>query len=324
MENSKDLISELVQGKELVDQLRYHLNPTSQAGEVLIEQILSTVNKALSMLNYNGTEAESQVKMSNIRTIESPQSGSPRSEDSDIRDVYNKKRKTMPRWTEQIRISPGNGPEGPHEDGHSWRKYGQKDILGAKHPRGYYRCTHRTVQGCSATKQVQRSDEDPFVFDVTYRGKHTCIQGSQIMHRQNTEPLLEQRKRKQQSDDLLKKFQAELTVKTESQDITPFSFPSSTTVPMEDSVFSSLPIENDNFMGSFSSYMSPTTPDSNYFLPYHMNNIGNTSNFQSFDSELNEMISAATSPTNSPVGDLGFTLDALEFDDTVFPFQFTN
>uniref|UniRef100_A0A7N2MN53 WRKY domain-containing protein n=1 Tax=Quercus lobata TaxID=97700 RepID=A0A7N2MN53_QUELO len=40
--------------------------------------------------------------------------------------------------------------------------------------RGYYRCTHRRVQGCLATKQVQRSDEDPTVFKITYRGRHTC------------------------------------------------------------------------------------------------------------------------------------------------------
>lgn len=42
--------------------------------------------------------------------------------------------------------------------------------------RGYYRCTLRHVQGCLATKQVQRSDEDPTIFEVTYRGRHTCNQ----------------------------------------------------------------------------------------------------------------------------------------------------
>lgn len=42
--------------------------------------------------------------------------------------------------------------------------------------RGYYRCTYRTAQGCQATKQVQRSDTDLSVFDVTYQGEHTCHQ----------------------------------------------------------------------------------------------------------------------------------------------------
>jgi hypothetical protein len=44
-------------------------------------------------------------------------------------------RKAVPRWTEQVRVSPGVGLEGPLDDGYSWRKYGQKDILGAKYPR---------------------------------------------------------------------------------------------------------------------------------------------------------------------------------------------
>lgn len=32
------------------------------------------------------------------------------------------------------RVSSAGG-ENPVDDGHSWRKYGQKEILGAKHPR---------------------------------------------------------------------------------------------------------------------------------------------------------------------------------------------
>lgn len=37
-----------------------------------------------------------------------------------------------------MRVNPGAGIEAPLDDGHSWRKYGQKDILGAKHPRLVY------------------------------------------------------------------------------------------------------------------------------------------------------------------------------------------
>uniref|UniRef100_A0A0D9XVF0 WRKY domain-containing protein n=1 Tax=Leersia perrieri TaxID=77586 RepID=A0A0D9XVF0_9ORYZ len=58
------------------------------------------------------------------------------------------------------------------DDGHSWRKYGQKDIQGSMHPR----CTHRNSQGCQATKQVHRNDDDPQLFDVVYHGDHTCHQ----------------------------------------------------------------------------------------------------------------------------------------------------
>nr|XP_016466550.1 PREDICTED: WRKY transcription factor 55-like [Nicotiana tabacum] len=62
----------------------------------------------------------------------------------------------------------------PPEDGYTWRKYGQKEILGSRFPRAYYRCTHQKLYNCPAKKQVQRLDNDPYVFEVTYRSQHTC------------------------------------------------------------------------------------------------------------------------------------------------------
>ncbi|WZY90820.1 hypothetical protein YC2023_047555 [Brassica napus] len=62
----------------------------------------------------------------------------------------------------------------PPDDNHTWRKYGQKEILGSKFPRAYYRCTHQKLYNCPAKKQVQRLNDDPFTFRVTYRGSHTC------------------------------------------------------------------------------------------------------------------------------------------------------
>lgn len=41
----------------------------------------------------------------------------------------------MAKWSEQVKVCSGNMVEGPLSDGYSWRKYGQKDILGANHPR---------------------------------------------------------------------------------------------------------------------------------------------------------------------------------------------
>ncbi|XP_076884021.1 WRKY transcription factor 55-like [Bidens hawaiensis] len=64
--------------------------------------------------------------------------------------------------------------EVPPEDGYTWRKYGQKEILGSRYPRAYYRCTHQKLYNCPAKKQVQRLDNDPYTFEVTYRGDHTC------------------------------------------------------------------------------------------------------------------------------------------------------
>ncbi|KAE8704697.1 putative WRKY transcription factor 27 [Hibiscus syriacus] len=53
----------------------------------------------------------------------------------------------------------------------AWRKYGQKPIKGSTYPRNYYRCS--SSKGCSARKQLERSNTDPNVFIVTYNGEHT-------------------------------------------------------------------------------------------------------------------------------------------------------
>ncbi|XP_010938278.3 uncharacterized protein [Elaeis guineensis] len=62
----------------------------------------------------------------------------------------------------------------PPDDGYTWRKYGQKEILGSRFPRSYYRCTHKSYYGCEAKKQVQRLDEDPYTYEIKYCGNHSC------------------------------------------------------------------------------------------------------------------------------------------------------
>ncbi|KAL5196876.1 hypothetical protein ABZP36_000388 [Zizania latifolia] len=66
------------------------------------------------------------------------------------------------------------------EDGNQWRKYGQKRIHDSPNPRHYYRCTHRTDQGCMATKQVQISESNPSEYVMSYFGEHTCRDPSTI------------------------------------------------------------------------------------------------------------------------------------------------
>lgn len=66
------------------------------------------------------------------------------------------------------------------EDGHVWRKYGQKEIQDSPCPRSYYRCTHKSDQGCSAKRQVQRCETDTSKYVVTYYGEHTCRDPSTI------------------------------------------------------------------------------------------------------------------------------------------------
>ncbi|KAL5229096.1 hypothetical protein ABZP36_017361 [Zizania latifolia] len=100
-----------------------------------------------------------------------------------------KKRKTLPIWSTQVRVSSMQDV-GPLDDGFSWRKYGQKGILGAKYPRAYFRCTHRRTQNCHASKQVQRADGDPLLFDVVYHGSHTCAQAATRSVDGQVRPLL--------------------------------------------------------------------------------------------------------------------------------------
>lgn len=60
------------------------------------------------------------------------------------------------------------------DDGHPWRKYGQKQIQKSKYQRSYYRCTYKIDQGCLAAKQVQKIQDKPPKYKTTYIGNHTC------------------------------------------------------------------------------------------------------------------------------------------------------
>ena len=113
-------------------------------------------------------------------------------------------------------------------------------------------------------------------------------------------------------------FEAGLKVKTEDLDNREDIFPSFS-FPVE-----SEEVENSIFMGNLSpAFISPATSESNYFSvsPYHMGSFGLSHNVQTSESDLTEIISAPTSVTNSPIGDLDISsLDKLEFDPS-FPFD---
>ncbi|KAL0560275.1 hypothetical protein IC582_000675 [Cucumis melo] len=164
------LIQELNQGKQLANQLRNHLHPSSSShGILLVDKILRSYENALLALSAGGGAS--------VNSAIAPVNAAVK--DGDV----SKKRKLMAKWSEQVKVSSGSAVEGPCCDGFSWRKYGQKDILGSQFPRGYFRCSHRFTQGCLATKQVQKSDNDPTIYDVTYRGRHTC---NKALHSTNT------------------------------------------------------------------------------------------------------------------------------------------
>lgn len=171
-------IEELVDGRESAMRLKTLLrkpsgNNGSQPADELVVKILRSFTESISAL--------SSCEESEVREVMSPQiggfgagcddQGSEHSGESrkrpglkDGRGCYKRRKESETRTT----ISPTK------DDGHAWRKYGQKDILNSKYPRCYFRCTHKLDQGCRATKQVQKMEDDPKMYQITYIGNHTC------------------------------------------------------------------------------------------------------------------------------------------------------
>ncbi|XP_022981626.1 probable WRKY transcription factor 41 [Cucurbita maxima] len=339
------LVGELIQGMELTKQLRIELSSASkeESRGSLIQGILSSYERALLILKRNAPMNPPPMPEVAPGLPGSPISvnGSASSDDSGrgLKDPQqdprkeSKKRKAQPRWKVQVKVNSETGFEGPHEDGYSWRKYGQKDILGATYPRSYYRCTFRNTQNCWAVKQVQRSDEDPSVFEITYRGKHTCSQGNYLAQSCHS-PEKQENKENDHGHDHHQKQPAQESLfgnqtienieKLENKALT-FCF-GSTSGECKDIVnggFSHLAIDTHTALGSFSqSFISPTTPDSNYFTPSpcQRSNIGGTHNMQPLESDVHEIFSANTSATNSPILDWDFPFDSEQINSN-FPFN---
>ncbi|KAK4431360.1 putative WRKY transcription factor 30 [Sesamum alatum] len=322
----KNLVKELTRGRELAEQLQIHLNnvqsSSHEARDFLLHRILYSYDQALSMLNFSRPGA--------TLPPASASPGSPHSDDSDqdFKDQASRKRKAVEKRTEKVKVWEGIGVEGQLDDGYGWRKYGQKDILGAQHPRGYYRCTNRHSQGCMATKQVQRSDDDPTIFEITYKRKHTCnsrpnssntpVSRTASMpdpspHSLSENPQQLGARSEQNQPEPLFKIQTSLRVIThdlgtkENPPFDPFNFPSSST------------INPDNIMGNYSpNLLSPAASGSDYY-PITMNVINDNyteliPNFHTSESELSPIVAAVTSATNSPTVGTNLPFGSSEFD----------
>ncbi|XP_047337398.1 probable WRKY transcription factor 53 [Impatiens glandulifera] len=268
---------------ELVKELGFHLNYNNidETQKKLLERILSTYEKSLFILQWRNVANCPQLTAAGATAVPpetsspSPDDSSPRSDDVSDRtaDVnVSKKRKGQPVWTNQVRIRSENGLEGQIGDGYSWRKYGQKDILGAKYPRSYYRCTYRSVHDCWATKHLQRSDADPCVFDITYRGNHNCCVINPDQQQQSTN---------NSTTDLLENHKASLRVNVTTLDNNNnndhiifgdhFTFPSTLSLgykPDNDTNFNFSSMNDGDLSRVFSpapTYISPHASSSSYF-----------------------------------------------------------
>nr|AKA27873.1 WRKY protein [Salvia miltiorrhiza] len=166
------VMTELTRGREIADRIRLMLRETGfdgSAGSVfpvqsLVSQLLDTFTHSLAMLRDGGESDEASQALSAAKLEDSGDScKTPAAKDR--RGCYKRKKSSETRIKESSDL---------FEDGHAWRKYGQKSILNAKHPRNYYRCTHKFDQKCLATKQVQKIQDEPPLYRTTYNGQHTC------------------------------------------------------------------------------------------------------------------------------------------------------
>nr|WGV38218.1 WRKY [Loropetalum chinense var. rubrum] len=187
--NRKKLIDELLRGRESAAQLQILIHEpfgehgSSVSAEELIGKISTSFSETLSALSLSESGEvcrEGSGENSKRSGLKDRRSGALKRRNSGASET----------WT---MVSPST------EDGHAWRKYGQKEILNSKYPsavntdmkciisnifpdfdiwsidRSYFRCRRKFDEGCRATKQVQRiNEEEPHVYQTTYIGHHTC------------------------------------------------------------------------------------------------------------------------------------------------------
>ena len=159
------------------------------------------------------------------------------------------------------------------------------------------------------------------MFEITYRGKHTCTQGAQSV----PAPASPENQEIKQNNHNINNDQQQHYI--ESSSSLNYSMPSTSygCMKSETNLFSHpSAFDNkdnyDNFLGCCYSptFISPATSDSNCFSlsPCQMSNYGGPTNLRHSGSDLTEIISAA----NAPSLNLEFSLDQVNFDPS-FPFD---
>ncbi|CAN1772010.1 WRKY DNA-binding transcription factor 70 [Linum perenne] len=172
----RNAIHEILRGRDFTCQLKQLLHGGGDGGsaEDLVAKILTSFSQTLSILNNNVAETSTSADEVS-QCLDAPKSEISSGDDSVSKGSYAKDerrgycKKTLPSnsWVNETPTLV--------DDGHGWRKYGQKTIHKSDFPRHYYRCTHKHDQKCQATKQVQMIQSDPTpIYRTTYSGRHTC------------------------------------------------------------------------------------------------------------------------------------------------------
>uniref|UniRef100_A0ACD5W287 Uncharacterized protein n=1 Tax=Avena sativa TaxID=4498 RepID=A0ACD5W287_AVESA len=134
----------------------------AEHGQALTAEILRCCDRVIAAISKGATGAGKKRKVADRGAATCP---------SDLPLMSSKRRA---RGTAAHRVLE----TGTAADGFEWRKYGQKDINGSKHPRFYYRCAY-SGEGCGATRRVQQSRDEPAAFVISYYGEHTCADACQ-------------------------------------------------------------------------------------------------------------------------------------------------
>ena len=198
--------------------------------------------------------------------------------------------------------------------------------------RSYYRCTYRDLQGCCAIKQVQRNDEDPSVFDITYKGTHTCTPTprsksaalspeKQERNTQHNSAITEY----QQEPDVTLTYQIGPIIDIQNLEHQQLGLPWALGgLGYENHTLTPSALDDNNFYSNFppSFVPSPATSESNHFStsPCKMSTFGGVQHGQQCESDITDIISTTTSVTNSPIVGVDFPLEQWDFS-LSFPFD---
>ncbi|KAK6140331.1 hypothetical protein DH2020_025926 [Rehmannia glutinosa] len=79
-----------------------------------------------------------------------------------------KKNATLENSEDDDKSLSNNADLRPLNDGHNWRKYGQKQVKGSEYPRSYFKCTH---PNCPVKKKVEKT-LDGQIAEIVYKGEH--------------------------------------------------------------------------------------------------------------------------------------------------------
>ncbi|KAL6655843.1 hypothetical protein ACP70R_006669 [Stipagrostis hirtigluma subsp. patula] len=332
---SGQVVTELSHIKELVSQLEVHLGGSSDLCKHLAAQIFSLTERSIAIIMSSALDAGGRKRSAADAGLASPLSAAATPGSlSDAADVpfknAKKSRKMMEKRKHQVRVSSPGAGEIPIDDGHSWRKYGQKEILGAKYPRGYYRCTHRHSQGCTATKQVQRADADPTLFDVFYHGEHTCVQRAAAAAASQAPAATQPPEQNPDAHSLLQNLSSSLTVKTEglAAAVEPQGWMTAT-APATPFCFSSTPASSGGRPATerspFSAPetpenwgVSPATSDSNHvasFAPFASAGAAEWRAQSEFQEVVSALVVAASAP--EPAVDMDFADEFFNLDPNI-------